>query len=316
MARKLRVEYPGAVYHVMNRGDRREPIFKDDKDRVLFLETLAECCGKTGWEVHALCLMGNHFHLVVQTPQGNLVAGMKWLLGTYTGRFNRRHKLFGHLFSGRYKALIVDGSGNGYLKTVCDYVHLNPARAKLLRPEQPLRAYRWSSWPEYLKRPGQRWPWLRVDRLLGENRIPLDSAAGRRQLEAVLEERRAEEADADYKRVRRGWCLGDEAFKKELLGQMKEQLGAEHYGAERQETAEAQAEGIVTEELKRRRWREEDLGRRAKGYAVKVALAARLRAETVMTVKWIAERLQMGSPGYVNLLLYRRRKADRNGWSI
>jgi len=309
MARKLRVEYPGAVYHVMNRGDRREAIFKDDKDREIFLSTLAEACGKTGWEVHALCLMGNHFHLVVETPQGNLVAGMKWLLGTYTGRFNRRHKLFGHLFSGRYKALVVDGSGGGYLKTVCDYVHLNPARAKLVRPEEPLRAYRWSSWPEYLKRPGKRWAWLRVDRLLGENRIPLDSTAGRRQLEAVMEARRAAETGADYKRVRRGWCLGKESFRKELLGQMKERLGAEHYGAERQETAEAQAEGIVAEELKRQRWREEDLGQRSKGDAVKVALAARLRAETVMTVKWIAERLQMGAPGYVNLLLYRRRKA-------
>jgi hypothetical protein len=105
--------------------------------------------------------------------------------------------------------------------------------------------------------------------------------------------------------------LGDEAFRKELLGQMKERMGAEHYGMERQETAEAQAEGIVAEELKRRHWREEDLVRRAKGDAVKVALAARLRAETVMTVKWIAERLRMGVPGYVNLLLYRRRKADR-----
>jgi len=309
MARKLRVEYPGAVYHVMNRGDRREAIIQDDKDRQMFVSTLGEACGKTGWEVHALCLMGNHFHLVVETPRGNLVAGMKWLLGTYTGRFNRRHKLFGHLFSGRYKALIVDGSGNGYLKTVCDYVHLNPARAKLLRPEQPLRAYRWSSWPEYLKRPGKRWPWLRVDRLLGENRIPLDSAAGRRQLEGVLEARRAEETGTDYKLVRRGWCLGPDSFREEMLGQMKERVGAEHYGAERQETAEAEAEGIVREELKRRRWREEDLGRRAKGDAVKVALAARLRAETVMTVKWIAERLQMGAPGYVNHLLYRQRKA-------
>ena len=118
---------------------------------------------------------------------------------------------------------------------------------------------------------------------------------------------------ADYKRVRRGWYLGDEAFRKELLGQMKERMGEEHYGEERQETAEALAEVIVTEELKRRRWREEDLGRRAKGDAVKVALAVRVRTETVMTVKWIAERLQMGSPGYVNLLLYHRRKADRNG---
>ncbi len=116
MPRKLRVEYPGAIYHVMNRGDRREPIFKDDEDRKRFLATLGECCGKTDWQVHAWCLMLNHFHLVVETPRANLVVGMKWFLGTYTARFNRRHKLFGHLFSGRYKALVVDGSGNGYLK--------------------------------------------------------------------------------------------------------------------------------------------------------------------------------------------------------
>ena len=120
MARKLRLQYPGAVYHVMNRGDRREPIFRDDADRERFMETLGEACGKTGWQVHAYCLLRNHFHLVVETPQPNLVAGMKWFLGTYTGRFNRRHKLFGHLFSGRYKALVVDSTTPGYLKTACD----------------------------------------------------------------------------------------------------------------------------------------------------------------------------------------------------
>jgi REP element-mobilizing transposase RayT len=118
MARKLRVQYPGAIYHVLNRGDRRETIFRADQDRVLFIDTLAETCQKTGWQVHALCLMSNHFHLVLETPNANLVAGMKWFLGTYTSRFNRRHKLFGHLFSGRYKSLVVDGSGTGYLRTV------------------------------------------------------------------------------------------------------------------------------------------------------------------------------------------------------
>src|ERR1035441_9604963 len=115
MARKLRIQYPGAIYHVMNRGDRREAIFEDDEDRQRLLQTLTEACQKTGWQVHAYCLMRNHFDLVIETPQPNLVAGMKWLLGTYTSRYNRRHKEFGHLFSGRYKALIVDGSGNGYL---------------------------------------------------------------------------------------------------------------------------------------------------------------------------------------------------------
>src|SRR5204863_3777397 len=104
---------------------------------------------------------------------------MQWFLGTYTARFNRRHRLFGHLFSGRYKSLIVDGSGNGYLRTVCHYVHLNPARARLIAPEEPLRAYPWSSFGEYLKPSAQRLAWLRVDRLLGELAIPKDSEAGR-----------------------------------------------------------------------------------------------------------------------------------------
>src|SRR6266581_5244223 len=149
----------------MNRGDRREPIFLDDVDRRSFVETLAGVCVKTGWHVHAYVLMPNHFHLVVETPQPNLVAGMKWFLETYTSRLNPRHKLFGHLFSGRYKSLIVDGSGTGYLKSVCDYVHLNPVRAKLLKAGQRLREYRWSSWPEYLKGPDKRASWLRVDRV-------------------------------------------------------------------------------------------------------------------------------------------------------
>jgi REP element-mobilizing transposase RayT len=205
MARQLRMEYPGAIYHVMNRGDYRESIFQDDQDRQRFIHTLAEACGKTGWQVLAHCLMPNHFRLVMETPRGNLVAGMKWLLGTYTGRCNRRHKLCGHLLSGRYKALIVDGSGAGYVKTVCDYVHLNPARAKLFNPTQALRDYRWSSWPEYLKPARQRWPGLSVGRVLGEYQIPRDSAAGRRQLERALEERRTAERVADNQPVRRGW---------------------------------------------------------------------------------------------------------------
>ena len=309
MARKLRVEYPGAIYHVLNRGDRREEIFRDDQDRQRFLETLGETCAKTGWQVHALCLMPTHFHLVIETPQANLVVGMKWFLGTYTNRFNRRHRVFGHLFSGRYKSLVVDGSGSGYLKTVCDYVHLNPARARLLTAEQPLREFAWSSWPWYLQPPKQRPPWLRVDRLLGEYRIPKDSAAGRRHLETELESRCGSESGDEFKALRRGWYLGDDSFRKELLDQMNEGMGAEHYGAERRETVEAHAEGIVLEEFKRRRWKESELERRAKGDPEKLAVAERLRQETAVTMKWIAARLQMGTPSHVNHLLYQKRKA-------
>ena len=308
MARKLRVEYAGAIYHVMNRGDRRERIFMDDADRQRFVDTLGEACAKTGWQVHAYVLMPNHFHVVVETPQPNLVAGMKWLLGTYTSRFNRRHKLFGHLFSGRYKSLIVDGSGSGYLKSVGDYVHLNPARAKLVAADVPLQSFAWSSWPAYLLAPSQRPAWLRVDRLLGAWGIPEDNPAGRQRLERALEERRGLAEGEEFKPIRRGWCLGDETFREELLAQMSERMGAEHYGEERAETAEAQAELIIAEELKRGRWQEADLKTRPKGDSVKVTLAARLRAETTMTVGWIAERLAMGTRGYLNHLLYRRRR--------
>ena len=298
MARKLRIQYPGAIYHVMNRGDRREPIFRDDLDHRRFLATLGEACAKTGWQVHAYCLMGNHFHLVVETPQANLVAGMKWFLGTYTSRFNRRHKLFGHLFSGRYKALVVDGSGHGYLHTVCDYVHLNPVRAGLLTAEQSLRDFPWSSYPEYLKEPARRVGWLRVDRLLGEMGIPQDSAAGRPQFEQRMEERRAQETGADWQAVREGWCLGDETFRAELLEQMSGQMGAHHGGVERIETAEARAERILTGELARLGWNVGEMQRRRKGDGQKVAVAQRLRSETTMTWAWIAARLHMGAAGY------------------
>jgi REP element-mobilizing transposase RayT len=297
--RKLRVEYPGAIYHVMNRGDRREPIFKDNVDHRRFLETLAEACGKTDWQVLAYCLMPNHFHLVVETPQANLVAGMKWFMGTYTSRFNRRHKLFGHLFSGRYKALIVDGSGNGYLRTVCDYVHLNPSRAKLLQKEESLRTYRWSSFPEYLKAPTKRPAWLRVERLLGEYGIHRDSAAGRGRLEEALEQRRGAEDGQAYKAIRRGWFLGDEKLKQELLAQVSEKAGKSHYGEELRESAEAKAERIVAEELRRLGWKEDELKRQRKGHRRKVQMARRLRAETTMSLKWIAERLAMGSASMV-----------------
>ena len=202
-----------------------------------------------------------------------------WLLGTYTSRFNRRHNLFGHLFSGRYKLLIVDGSGSGYLKSAGDYVHLNPARAKLVVADAPLKSFAWSSWPAYLLARSKRLAWLRVDRLLGERGITKDSPAGRRRLERALEERRGAEEGEEFKPIRRGWFLGEEL-----------------------------AELIIAEELKLGRWQEADLKTRPKGDSVKVALAARLRPETTMTVGWIAERLALGTRGYLNHLLYRRRK--------
>ena len=303
MARKLRVQYPGAIYHIMNRGDRREVIFLDDVDRRCFLQTLSEACEKTRWQVHAYCLMGNHFHLVVETPQPNLVDGMKWLLGTYTNRYNRRHKEFGHVFSGRYKALIVDGSGNGYLRTVCEYVHLNPVRAKLLQPEEALSGYAWSSYPSYLQAPAMRPQWLRTDRVLGECGIPGDTWAGRQRFEEVMEQRRAQAADESYKQIRRGWCFGQAQFREELLAQVDGKLGANHFGAERQESGEQKARRIIDEELVKLGLSLEQLRLRRSGHPAKARVARRLRQETTMSLKWVAQELGIGSWKYLSNML-------------
>ena len=143
------VRYSGAIYLAMSRVDRPEPIFTDEHDPNLFLETLVEACEKTDWQIPSWCLMNNHVHLVVEKPRADLVDCMKWYLGTYTSRFNRRQKVFGHLLKGRYKALLVEGSGNGYLKNVCDYVPLNTRRTSSLPPQEPIQNYPWGSHRSY-----------------------------------------------------------------------------------------------------------------------------------------------------------------------
>jgi hypothetical protein len=235
---------------------------------------------------------------------------MKWFLGAYTSRFNRRHKEFGHLFSGRYKSLFVDGSANGYLNTVCDYVHLNPVRAGLLTPQRPLESYRWSSYGQYRKGPGQRPAWLRVDRLLGEWGIPKDSVPGRKRFGQCMEERRRQESQkGQWKAVERGWVLGDEDFRRELLAQMRERRG-DHYGAELREADLMHAQGVLHKELRRRRWTETGLDMRRKGDPEKVEIAWELRRQTTMTLKWIAQRLKMGAWTHVSNCLVQRRKKD------
>lgn len=304
MARQPRVEYPGALYHVMNRGDRREEIVRDESDGRLFVKTLGEACGKTGWQVHAYCLMPNHFHLVVETPQANLSAGMQWFLGTYTSRFNRRHELFGHLFSGRFKSLLVDDRDGDYLHTVCQYVHLNPARAALVSPDIGLEDYAWSSFPEYLMAPKKRVDWLRVDRLFGELGIEKDSPAGRRRFREMTEKHRSAEDPDQYRNIRRGWCFGGDAFLKRCRKAVGRKLKAEHSGIERRESEQQHAEDLIAMELKRLKLKNRALVKLPKGAAEKVQIAQRLRHETVVPFSWIATRLSMGSRTYAQNLVY------------
>ena len=141
MTRPLRIEFPGAIYHVTTRGDRREPIFVDDEDRRALLSVVAEALDRFEARMVAYCLMGNHYHFVLQTWQGNLSRVMRYINGVYSQAFNRRHGKVGHLFQGRFKAILVDR--DAYLVEVCRYVELNPIRARCV--DDP-RQWRWSSY--------------------------------------------------------------------------------------------------------------------------------------------------------------------------
>ena len=179
------------------------------------------------------------------------------------------------------------------------------------QPEQPLSAFGWSSYPPYLAGPSRRPSWLRVDRLLGEWGIPKDSVAGRRVFGERMEWRRGEALRGEFKRVERGWCLGGEEFRQELLAQVSELDGPEHRGEDICQSAHQKAEQIVGEELGKLGWGVEDLAGRPRWDARKVRIAARLRGETTMTLAGIAERLHMSAAGHVSCLLYRERHSQK-----
>jgi len=177
MARKLRLESEGGIYHVLNRGNYRSPIFRAEKTKAAFLRCLGETCAKTGWVVHAWCLMSNHYHLAISTPGANLVDGMRWLQGTFSTRFNRLREERGHLFQGRYKSLVVDPDGG--VGPLCHYIHLNPVRARL-RPVEQLPDWPWSS-VHWLMAPRLRPAWYDPTTALDHAGGLKDTAAGRRK---------------------------------------------------------------------------------------------------------------------------------------
>lgn len=160
MSRPIRIEFPDALYHVTARGDRREDIFEDDQDRQTFLLTLGQVITQFNWICHAWCLMDNHYHLLIQTPDSNLSKGMRQLNGVYTQASNRRHQRVGHLFQGRFKAILVDS--DAYFLELTRYVVLNPVRAKMVKV-----AADWS-WSSYRASVGLEpaASWLAVDGLL------------------------------------------------------------------------------------------------------------------------------------------------------
>jgi len=301
MARKQRIEYPGAVYHVLSRGNYRKELFLKEKTGEAFEGCLFEVVERCGWKLHAYVIMSNHYHLAVETPEPNLVQGMKWLQGTFGTRFNRFRKERGHVFQGRYKAILI-GEDRPLLGLV-DYIHLNPVRAGLCGVPD-LRGYALSSYPKYHKRK-VREGLCREDFLsiLGQP----DSLAGMRRYTEYLELR--DEADPARreelaKRYCRGWFIGDKKAKKALEKDLREKHPDVVWeGADLKELNEARWEGLVEEALAAAGKTNEDVAMDQKGAPWKAEIARALRKRTTVGNPWIARRLNMGHPSRVTNLI-------------
>ncbi len=327
MARSIRIEFEGALYHIMARGNRRETIFLDDEDRLIFLHTLGEACERTGWRVHAWVLMGNHYHLMIETPEANLVDGMKWLQNAYTRRFNTRHTDWGRLFGDRYKSVLVEGSGY-YYETLMDYIHLNPARANWINPlaGQRLLDYPWSSMARgYALGPEERAKWLAVADGLGAFGFD-DTDSGRKEFAERLERRMlaeglekagipavSEEIDKRLSNLERGWYWGSQEFAERML-----KIGEcvlkklRHPGSmaakEIRAHGEEEAKRLIREGLAAAGLDAEELKKRQGSDPLKAVLAEIVWRQTTVNMAWIAHALNMRSAGNVRQQI-RRRKA-------
>ncbi len=307
MARKARVEFAGAVYHLLERGDRREAIFRDGVDYERFLGTLGEVCGRTGWRVHAFVLMGNHYHLLVETPEPNLVDGMRWFQSTYTIRFNRRHRLSGHLFQGRYKAVVVDPEERTYFATLSDYIHLNPVRAGLISLQERLFDYRWSSYRYYAAKAG-RPGWFEAGRVLGELGYP-DTGEGRWQYAQRMRRRAVEELDgaseSQREVLRRGWCLGGAGFRERMLGLLEkagEKLRPDKAidATIRRSHGEEEASRLLAAAQRYFGLSEEELSALRRKDPRKLAMARLIRQRTSVSNGWLAQALSLGHASSVS----------------
>jgi REP-associated tyrosine transposase len=211
MARPLRIEYPGALYHVTSRGDRQEAIFDGDRDRTAFLSVLSEVVSRFRWRCHAYCLMGNHYHLMIETPEANLTKGMRHLNGVFTQWSNRRHKRSGHLFQGRYKAILVDR--DSYFLELARYIVLNPVRAAMVKHP---RLWAWSSYGATMGT-SLAPHWLTIDGLLAE--FGRNHAGARRKYQQFIKEGMS--AESIWKDLKGQIYLGDDDF----VERMRKKLG-------------------------------------------------------------------------------------------
>ena len=303
MARKPRLKFGGALYHVISRGNYRKDLFLDSSAQA-FEKALFEACAKCGWMLHAYVIMSNHYHLALETPAPNLVEGMRWLQGTFGIRFNAFRREHGHVFQSRYKSLVIE-EGRPLLGLV-NYIHLNPVRAGMVSLER-LGEYEWSSYPKFFKSKPQS-PLNRA-RFLSALEFP-DSASGMRQYArhlAFSEENDPSARTALARKFCRGWAVASKEYRndlKKMYADLEEPAGWR--GPEVSELREEKWERALGTLMSSAGKTQKDALHSPKSAKWKVNIARSLRASTTATNAWIAQRLVMGHPTRVCNLIRAR----------
>ncbi|WPJ97553.1 transposase [Coraliomargarita algicola] len=311
MPRSLRIEKENGVYHIINRGNYRQDVFINEGAHVSFEQCLFETCEKCGWILEGFCVMTNHFHLVVRTPKGNLIYGMKWLQSTFANRYHKFRKVHGKLFQGRYKSLIVEE--DGYLGALLHYTHLNPVRAGMT-DVAGLRHYRWSSY-WYLNHPAKRPAFMDCSGALLAAGGLADTSYGRRKYADYLNwlaSNKTAQDEMAFDKMCRGWALGTKDFKKALIAEATDTSESDdeddeptkkvprYDGATLQEANELRWELVLEQCMQTLNKTDDDATKEMKSADWKILIAAVLKCKTSASNVWIADQLNMGVPHAVS----------------
>ena len=311
MARSLRIEYPGAVYHLLNRGNYRSHIFSQEKAEQSFEDCLFKACVRYNWRLYAYCLLSNHYHIAIETPEGNLSMGMQWLQSTFANRFNRAHLSHGHLFQGRFKSLVVER--DEYLGPLIHYIHLNPLRARLVQNDT-METYRWSSlWYLFSKR--KRLDFMALEHGLYYAGNLSDTMRGRRgyvQHLLWLQSDSKAKRQVQSSKLCRGWALGSRQFKEELVDQFLPVGQAGHLeGKDLAEANEIRWNRILAKCLAVMEKDSGDIHAAKKSVYWKALIALFMKDNTSVSNAWLTNHLNMGIPQGVSRST--RKLADSKG---
>ncbi len=310
MSRKLRFEYSGAIYHILNRGNYRSWIFESEGAKKSFEKTLFEACEYAGWKLHAFVVMGNHYHLALETPEPNLSEGMRWLQSVFAMRFNRFRKENGKLFQGRFKSIVIEDFDR--LSWLCHYIHLNPVRAGICGVSG-LKEYRHSShW--YLRNKRKRPPFLSLECSLEGAGGLADNTYGRNKYDQYLEwlrESDAEKKTMHFETMSKGWALGGKEFRSNLLKEEKHMVAALELGTgSAREARELAWERRLKRCLKHLNKTRKDISVEPKSAAWKCAIACHMKTKQLCSNGWLAEALSMGSESGVSKLAKKTLKGE------